>query len=79
MLQCYGLTETCGPITLCNGFSGMIHDSIGGLIPHLEAKIVDVRSGKLLPPLECGELCVRGPSIMQGIFLQNLHEFDLYT
>ncbi|KAF9609572.1 hypothetical protein IFM89_017211 [Coptis chinensis] len=28
--QCYGLTETCGPITLCNGFSGMVHESIGG-------------------------------------------------
>ncbi|KAL5712083.1 hypothetical protein ACHQM5_014288 [Ranunculus cassubicifolius] len=66
--QLYGLTETCGPITLCNGFNGMIHDSIGGLIPYMEAKIVDVRTGKPLPPLECGELCVRGPPVMQGYY-----------
>ncbi|KAF6144419.1 hypothetical protein GIB67_024646 [Kingdonia uniflora] len=31
--QCYGLTETSGPITLCDGVGGMCHESIGGLIP----------------------------------------------
>ncbi|KAJ4955813.1 hypothetical protein NE237_012596 [Protea cynaroides] len=66
--QCYGLTETNGPITLCDGVSGRLHVSIGRLIPCLEAKIVEVQTGKLLPPLKYGELCVRGPPIMQGYF-----------
>ncbi|XP_010262467.1 PREDICTED: putative 4-coumarate--CoA ligase-like 8 isoform X2 [Nelumbo nucifera] len=66
--QCYGLTETNGPITFCNGISGRIHVSIGRLIPFMEAKIIDVRSQKSLPPLKHGELCVRGPPVMQGYF-----------
>ncbi|XP_042516760.1 probable CoA ligase CCL5 [Macadamia integrifolia] len=66
--QCYGLTETNGPITLCNGVSGRLHVSIGRLIPCVEAKIVDVQTGKPLPPLKYGELYLRGPPIMQGYF-----------
>ncbi|KAF8401994.1 hypothetical protein HHK36_012945 [Tetracentron sinense] len=66
--QCYGLTETNGPITLCNGINGRFQVSIGRLVPSMEAKIVDVRTQKPLPPLKCGELCVRGPPVMQGYF-----------
>ncbi|KAK1289384.1 4-coumarate--CoA ligase-like 5 [Acorus calamus] len=64
--QCYGLTETSGPITLCDGVKRRFHVSIGRLIPSMEAKIVDTRTGKALPPGRSGELWVRGPSIMQG-------------
>jgi long-subunit acyl-CoA synthetase (AMP-forming) len=32
----------------------------------MEAKVVDVATGKSLPPNEVGELWVRGPNIMQG-------------
>ncbi|XP_073011994.1 putative 4-coumarate--CoA ligase-like 8 [Typha latifolia] len=68
--QCYGLTETCGPVTLCDGVRGRLHASIGRLIPSVEAKILDVRMGKPLPPNKYGELWLRGPSIMQG-YLNN--------
>ncbi|CAA6655411.1 unnamed protein product [Spirodela intermedia] len=59
--QCYGLTETSGPITLCDGVAGKVHASIGRLVPSMEAKICDVRTRRPLPPEQIGELCVRGP------------------
>jgi acyl-CoA synthetase (AMP-forming)/AMP-acid ligase II len=37
----------------------------------MEAKVVDVATGKSLPPNEVGELWVRGPNIMQGFFCTN--------
>ncbi|URD91885.1 4-coumarate--CoA ligase-like 8 [Musa troglodytarum] len=66
MGECYGLTETSGPITVCDGVKGRFHVSIGRLIPTMEARIADVRTGKALPPNQHGELCVRGPLVMQG-------------
>lgn len=68
--QCYGLTESSGPVTLCDGVEGRCHLSIGRLIPSIEAKIADVRSGKPLPPNQNGELCLRGLPVMLG-YLNN--------
>ncbi|XP_038971575.1 putative 4-coumarate--CoA ligase-like 8 [Phoenix dactylifera] len=68
--QCYGLTETSGPITVCHGLKDRFQISIGRLIPTVEAKIVDVSTRKALPPNEHGELLVRGPPVMQG-YLKN--------
>ncbi|KAG1361426.1 putative 4-coumarate--CoA ligase-like 5 [Cocos nucifera] len=70
LAQCYGLTETSGPITVCDGLEGGFQISIGRLIPTMEAKIVDVPTGKALPPNEHGELYVRGHPVMQG-YLNN--------
>ncbi|KAJ0963642.1 hypothetical protein J5N97_028764 [Dioscorea zingiberensis] len=68
--QCYGLTETCGPITLCDGVKGRFHASIGRLIPTMQAKIRDLRTGKALSHNKYGELLVRGPPLMKG-YLNN--------
>ncbi|KAJ3689394.1 hypothetical protein LUZ61_018558 [Rhynchospora tenuis] len=68
--QCYGLTETSGPVTLCDGVEGLLHTSIGRVIPTMEAKIMDISSGESLAPNNIGELCLRGPSVMQG-YLRN--------
>ncbi|KAJ4785041.1 4-coumarate--CoA ligase-like 4 [Rhynchospora pubera] len=68
--QCYGLTETSGPVTLCDGVEVLMHTSIGRVIPTMEAKIMDISSGESLAPNNIGELCLRGPSVMQG-YLRN--------
>lgn len=69
VLQCYGLTETNGPITVCDGIEGRFHVSIGRLIPCMEAKIMDTHTRKPLPPRKFGELLVRGPPVMQGSYI----------
>lgn len=73
LTQCYGLTETNGPITLCDGRSRtttreITASSVGRLIPSMEAKIIHVKTGKPLPPFSPGELCVRGVPVTQGYF-----------
>ncbi|CAN6460465.1 unnamed protein product [Victoria cruziana] len=68
LTQCYGLTETCGPVTLCDGVEGRFHLSVGRLGPSVEARIVDVSTGEWLTPGRCGELRLRGPMTTQGYF-----------
>ena len=65
LVEGYGLTEA-SPVTHANPLYGVRKPgSIGVPIPNTEAKIVDLISGKDLPPDEIGELVVRGPQVMQ--------------
>ncbi|KAH8968370.1 hypothetical protein BDL97_03G124300 [Sphagnum fallax] len=65
--QGYGLTETSGLVSVATVKKDNSHfGSCGSLAPDMEAKVVDVATGKSLPPNEVGELWVRGPNIMQG-------------
>jgi len=64
----YGLTETTSVTTvLPNEFALSHAESIGRIVPGLEAKIVD-EDGHALSPGEVGELLVRGPSIFAGYY-----------
>lgn len=64
VLEGYGLTEASPVVTLnpldLDAFTG----SIGLPLPGTDCRIVD--DGRLLPPGEAGELCVRGPQVMRG-------------
>ncbi|KAG2536892.1 4-coumarate--CoA ligase-like 1 [Panicum virgatum] len=70
IIQGYGMTETCGIISLEYPQKGRARQfgSTGALVTGVEAKIIDVKTTKHLPPNQLGEICIRGPNIMQGHF-----------
>jgi len=67
LVEGYGLSET-SPVTHANPVYGKNKPgSIGLPMPDTEYKIVDVETGeKELPIGEVGELCIRGPQVMEG-------------
>jgi long-chain acyl-CoA synthetase len=66
LLEGYGLTETCGPITV-NVPQHHRPGSVGRPVPGAEARIVD-EQGKPLPVGEQGEVWLKGPMVMKGYF-----------
>ena len=56
ILEGYGLTET-SPVITCNQESNFRMGSVGKVLPNLEIRLE-----------EDGELCVKGPSVMQGYY-----------
>lgn len=66
-----GMTETCGPHTIDRmdvDLPEKLRGSFGRSVPGLEHKIVDPATGETLPPGDLGEICVRGYSVMQGLY-----------
>jgi len=67
LVEGYGLSEA-SPVTHSNPIYGKnVIGSIGLPFPDTEIKIVDVETGEReLPVGEVGELCIRGPQVMEG-------------
>lgn len=66
ILEGYGLTEA-SPITHLNPLRGRRKPgSIGIPFPDTQARIVDMETGRPLPPGQRGELLVAGPQVMRG-------------
>jgi len=66
-----GMTETCGPHTRLHGEGPLpekLRGSFGRAVEGVEHRIVDPETGATLPPGELGEICVRGYSLMQGLY-----------
>ncbi len=64
-----GTTE-CSPCTCVNPVGGLRKpQSVGPCIPRVEMKILDDQ-GRELPDGTIGEICVRGPNVMQGYWKQ---------
>ncbi len=64
VVQGYGLTET-SPAAVCNTIDGEFTGSIGLPIPSTEAMIAG-DDGNELPVGEVGEICLKGPQVMEG-------------
>ena len=66
LIEGYGLTEA-SPLTHCTPLQGLDKPgSIGLPCPNTDARILDLKTGRSLPPNEIGELQVRGPQVMAG-------------
>jgi len=65
----YGLTES-SPVATCNPLSARARaGSIGLPVPGTVVEIVSLEDGvTVMKPGEKGELCVRGPQVMQGYY-----------
>jgi acyl-CoA synthetase (AMP-forming)/AMP-acid ligase II len=66
-----GMTETCGPHTIDRmdvDLPEELRGSFGRSVPGLQHKIVDPADGADLAAGEFGEICVRGYSLMQGLY-----------
>ena len=64
ILQGYGLTET-SPIATANPFKQGFNGSIGLPVPGTDLMIAD-DDGNPLPVGEVGEICIKGPQVMEG-------------
>jgi acyl-CoA synthetase (AMP-forming)/AMP-acid ligase II len=75
-----GMTETFGPH--CAGAMDSIlpehqRGSFGTPLPGSEHRVADPETGEILPPGTEGEICVRGGSLMQGLYkLEREEIFD---
>lgn len=74
-----GMTETCGPHTYTGEqpLPESLRGCFGRAIPGIEHRIVDPETGATLAPGAAGEICVRGDSLMLGLYKRERAEtFD---
>lgn len=69
VLTAYGLTETCGTVSMCRAGDDAVTvaNTAGRPLDGIEVKLVDA-AGEAVAGGEAGELLVRGPNVMQGYF-----------
>ena len=68
ILELYGMTET-SPVSVMNPMKAKRKlGTIGVPFLNVEAKLLDPDTGEEVPLGEAGEICVRGPMVMQGYY-----------
>jgi fatty-acyl-CoA synthase len=65
---CYGMTETSPVSTQTTADDDVERrvSTVGRVHPHVEVKVIDPETGRVLPREAPGELCTRGYSVMLG-------------
>ena len=69
---CYGMTET-SPVSTQTRVDDPVEKrvgSVGRIHPHVEIKVIDPKSGQVVPRGTSGELCTRGYSVMLGYWCE---------
>ncbi|MGB7159385.1 MAG: AMP-binding protein [Tepidisphaeraceae bacterium] len=77
LLEGYGLTETCGPITI-NVPQAQRAGSVGRPVPGAEARIVD-EEAKPVAIGQTGEVWLKGPMVMKGYYHLAKETADVLT
>ena len=68
LLELYGMTEL-SPVATMNPSKGVRKlGTVGMPIQNVDLKLVDPETGKAVPLGEPGEVCVKGPLVMQGYY-----------
>jgi len=69
---CYGMTETSPVSTQTRADDSLDRRTatVGRVHPHVEVKVIDPVTGRLVPRGTTGELCTRGYSVMRGYWNQ---------
>lgn len=70
LCQFYGVTEMSGVCLMGGIYEGYNMNTVGWLVPGLEARLVDPETGEDVAVGEAGELWFRGPQTMKG-YLSN--------
>lgn len=78
ILEAYGLTETCPAVTINPMYLDAFNGSIGLPLPSTEVSIRD-DDGNELGFKTPGELCVKGPQVMQGYWQKPEETANVFT
>jgi len=70
LLELYGMTELSPVATMNPSIGEKKLGTVGLPIQNVELKLVDPDTGEVVPLGEPGEICVRGPLVMQGYYLK---------
>lgn len=69
LIELWGMTELAGLGTTFAHNGDYRHGSIGVSIPYIQSKVMDTKNPTIEVPVgEPGELCIKGPIVMQGYF-----------
>lgn len=75
---CYGMTET-SPVSFMSLTNDSLRDrceTVGRIMPHMEAKVVCPETGVTMPINTTGEVCTRGYSVMEGGYWKSKAQTD---
>lgn len=68
LLELYGMTET-SPVSTMNPSKGLKKmGTVGMPVQNVDCRMVDPGTGVVVPVGEPGEICIKGPLVMQGYF-----------
>ena len=68
LLELYGMTELSPVATMNLSIGEKVLGTVGYPIQNVEIKLLDPDTGEVVPLGEPGEICVRGPNVMQGYY-----------